>query len=527
MTKRLPHRIAAAVRILLPILLGAAAATGFAPLDLLPATLLAFALWLRMVHDAPTLRRALLTGWLFGVGHFTINNNWIQHAFDYQDRMPPVLGYGAVVALALYLAVYPMLSAGLMWRLASPRAAGDGVTRPGAAFVLVAGAAWIAGEWLRATMFTGYAWDPLGIAWLAVPDLARGARFVGTYAMSGLLVVSAGAILLLVTRRDWHLPAGIAAVLVVIAASSHIGGSDDAPVPANAPRIRVVQPNMDQDIHTTPQRTERELATLTALSGRPGPAPRLVVWPEGSVDPFLEDGYPPYWYWRGSPYLTRQRIAGVLGQRDHALVGGNALAFDAAGELVGARNAIFTVGPDGALGGRYDKAHLVPYGEYLPMRTILAPLGLSRLVAGDVDFLDGPGPRTLWVPNFGPVGMQICYEIIFSGQVVDPAQRPALLFNPSNDAWFGEWGPVQHLAQARMRAIEEGVPIVRSTPNGISAVIAADGRILAQVPRHRAGAIELPIPRALPPTLFSRTGNAMAALVAALFVALAVALRRR
>jgi len=511
------------MRFLLPILLGAVAATGFAPLDLWPLTLLAIAWWLRLVHDAPTLRRALLAGWLFGVGHFTVNNNWIQHAFDYQDRMPPVLGYGAVVGLALYLAVYPMLAAGLAWRLASPRSSGDADAPPGAAFVLVAAAAWIATEWLRSTMFTGYAWDPLGVAWLPILPVARGAAIVGTYAMSGLMVAVAGAILLLVARR-WRMPAAVAATVAAVAA---LGWGEAPRAPAGTPLVRVVQPDIDQQIHTTPGDAAETIRRLAALSGRPGATPRLLVWPEGAVDPYLEDGYPPDWYWRGSPVATRTAIAMLLGPADRALIGGNALEFGAGDELVGAANAVFVVGPDARLNGRYDKAHLVPYGEYLPMRGLLEPLGLSRLVAGEIDFVPGPGPRSVTLPGFGTVGMQICYEIIFSGQVVDRAHRPSLIFNPSNDAWFGSWGPPQHLAQARMRAIEEGLPVVRSTPNGISAVVAADGRLLATVPRHRAGAIELPIPPALAPTPFARAGNLMALAVVLMLLGAALMVRRR
>jgi apolipoprotein N-acyltransferase len=510
---------------LVPLLLGAAAATGFAPLEWLPVTLVAFAGWLKLVHDAPSLKRALLTGWLFGVGHFTINNNWIQHAFDFQDRMPPMLGYGAVVGLALYLAVYPMLAAGLMWRLASPRSTGDTAAPPGAAFVLVAGAAWIVAEWLRARMFSGYAWDPLGVAWLALPDVALAARFVGTYALSGLLVVVAGAGLLLIGRR-WRLAAGLSALAIVLIVAN-IGYAPLTIAAASAPRVRIVQPNVSQKAKRLPGDELETFRRLIALSGRPGPAPRLVVWPEGAVDFYLEDGYPADWYDRGDPRQVREAIARTLGPRDQALVGGTALIFRRE-ELVGAGNAIFAIGPDARLNGRYDKAHLVPYGEYLPMRAILEPLGLSRLVAGEVDFLDGPGPRTLAVPGFGSIAMQICYEIIFSGQVVDrDGPRPALLFNPSNDAWFGSWGPAQHLAQARMRAIEEGLPVIRATPNGISAAIGADGRILAAIPRFTARAVELPLPAALPPTLFSRAGNWMAAASALLLLALALAVRRR
>ena len=515
------------MRFILPILFGAVAATGFAPLELVPLTLVAVALWLRLVHDAGSLKRAMLTGWLFGVGHFTVNNNWIQHAFDFQDRMPPEIGYVAVVGLALYLALFPMITAGLLWRLASPRSRGDEATPPGLAFVLVAGATWIAGEYLRSTLFTGYAWNPLSVVWVPVQPIAWIATVVGTYALSGLTVVLA-ALLLLVPRRPLPLVlAGVGVVLpVVLMAISYREGLP--PAAPGTPLLRVVQPNIDQQIHVTPEHGRRVLRRLAALSGRPGAKPRLVLWPEGAVDPYLEDGYPIDWYGgRGSPIAARVSIARLLGPQDRALVGGTALMFDRDGALTGAGNSVFVVQPDARLGGRYDKAHLVPGGEYLPMRPLLEPLGLSRLVAGDIDFADGPGPRSIDVGVFGRIGMQVCYEIIFSGQVVNRANRPKMLFNPSNDAWFGAWGPPQHLAQARMRAIEEGLPVVRSTPNGISAVIGADGRLIATVPRYRTGAIEVPMPATHGPTLFAQIGNWAAVIVALALLSLALLVRRR
>jgi apolipoprotein N-acyltransferase len=209
------------------------------------------------------------------------------------------------------------------------------------------------------------------------------------------------------------------------------------------------------------------------------------------------------------------------------MTGGDAYYFDRAGKLSAAANAVYALDARGAIRGRYDKAHLVPYGEYLPMPWLLRPLGLNRLVPGEIDFLPGPGPRAIALPVFGQVGVQVCYEIIFSGEVIDRANRPRLLFNPSNDAWFGTWGPPQHLAQARMRAIEEGLPVVRSTPTGISAVIAADGRLLATVPASVKGHLDVAIPPADPPTLFSRVGNLAAALVAAALALAAVVMRRR
>lgn len=506
--------------LLVALALGLLSPTGFAPLNLWFVTLACFAVLLWLVHQAPTLKSALLRGWVFGVGHFTIGNNWIQHAFDYQDRMPPVLGYFAVVALALYLAVFPALAMGLAWRFS--RAVRPRGKQPDLAFVLAAAAAWIVTEWLRGTLFTGYPWNPLGVLWLPTP-VAQIAAWIGTYALSGVAMLVAGALLLAGTRRFAPL-----AVTAAVFAVCFLLPDRAPPAPAGTPHVRVVQPNLGQENVSAPDYPERAIEQLMRGSGQPGAVPRLVVWPEGMVNHYVEDDYPdPRFYRRGDPRWVRGKIAAILGPRDLALISGNALFFDRSGTLTGAGNSVWPLEPSGMLGQRYDKAHLVPYGEYLPMRGLLEPLGLSRLVMGDVDYVPGPGPATLDVPGFGKVGVQVCYEIIFSGQVVDQKNRPDLLFNPSNDAWFGSWGPPEHLAQARLRAIEEGLPVLRSTPTGISAVIDARGHVLGSVPASQEGAIEMPLPRPLPPTLFSRIGNWMVLIAAGVLLLLAVAMRRR
>jgi apolipoprotein N-acyltransferase len=185
--------------------------------------------------------------------------------------------------------------------------------------------------------------------------------------------------------------------------------------------------------------------------------------------------------------------------------------------------------PGGKIIGRYDKAHLVPYGEYLPMRPLLSAIGLSRLAPGDMDFSSGPGPRTIDLGGlWGKVGFDLCYEIIFSGHVVDEKNRPAFIFNPSNDAWFGRWGPPQHLAQARLRAAEEGIPVIRSTPTGISAVIDARGKLVKQLGWRKAGAIDAVLPPAAnsaPP--FARFGNIIPLLLSLLVIAGGIVLGRR
>jgi apolipoprotein N-acyltransferase len=200
----------------------------------------------------------------------------------------------------------------------------------------------------------------------------------------------------------------------------------------------------------------------------------------------------------------------------------------AGNDAIGGRNVITALDGQGRIVGSYAKAHLVPYGEYLPLRDLLEPLGLARLVPGAIDFLPGPGPRTADFGPLGRMGGQICYEIVFSGEVADRTSRPDYIFNPTNDGWFGSWGPPQHLAQARMRAIEEGLPVLRSTTNGISAVIDARGVVRASIARGVAGRIDMPIPAARAPTLFAGLGNRLGLIWAAvLLVSSLVAKRHR
>ena len=197
------------------------------------------------------------------------------------------------------------------------------------------------------------------------------------------------------------------------------------------------------------------------------------------------------------------------------------------GRAIGARNVVTAIDGAGAIRASYAKAHLVPFGEYVPLRPLLSALGVARFVPGDTDYWPGPDRQTIDLGSYGKAGMLICYEVIFAGQVTGPGQRPDYLFNPSNDGWYGAWGPPQHLAQARLRAIEEGLPLLRSTTTGISAVIDADGRVLQSVPMHSAGVLIGHIPTAHPPTLFARLGNVLSLGWAVLLLGLSlVALRR-
>lgn len=501
------------------LIAGGVSATGFAPLGLWPLTLIALAMLLWLVGQAQSKRGSFLLGYLWGVGHFAIGLNWIATAFTFQAAMPAWLGWIAVVLLSLYLATFPGLATLAAW-WGTKRS--DGAHR--LPFILLFAAAWIVTEWLRSWLFTGFAWNPLSA--VAV-DASALTMVIGSYGFSGLIVVGAGALLLL-AHRQWREPAAITALFVMAHIPMVFGMRPSDSVDEQGAAVTIVQPNIEQgDKWDMAARVEnfRKLARLSVQAG--GAGPRLLLWPEAAVPDYLEDGYPIDWLLEPASF-TRARLASLLGPDDLLLTGAVKLDLTADGRDVAfARNSLFVLDAQRRIRARYDKAHLVPYGEYLPARVVLEPLGLSRLAPGATDFRHGPGPRTLDLNRFGHMGVQICYEIIFSGEVVDRTNRPDFIFNPSNDAWFGRWGPPQHLVQARLRAIEEGLPVVRSTPTGISAIIAPDGRVLDSIPMGEAGRIDARLPTARAPTLFARFGN-MLPLLFALFLALsAIAIGRR
>ncbi len=507
------------------------------------------------------MKRAFILGWVFGVGHFTFGNQWIAVAFTFQAAMPIWLGYGAVVALALYLAVYPALAAWGAYginqlvtkTLRHSREGGNptpersiepegqaldsrlrGRDDRGAGALIIAFAGfWIITEWLRSWVFTGYVWNPLSVSLVetGIPPLFI--HNLGTYGLSGIVILLSGAVfsairyiasprfaLAMPKSGSWvGIVFGTVFVLPVMIVTLYPPLIDFIFGPQQSTRtsteITIAQPNISQADKYAPGYDAINFAKLAMNSRRlPDQAPRLILWPEAAIPDYLEEGYP-YRYYQGQPSGTaagaRARLITLMDDGDVLVTGANRLVIEQ-GQLVAARNSVSAMDSNGRLLGHYDKAHLVPYGEYLPLPWLLRPLGFARLVPGDLDFWPGPGPQTMTVNVNGravKIGMQICYEMIFSGQVVDRKNRPDFIFNPSNDAWFGEIGPPQHLAQARLRAIEEGLPVVRATPTGISAIIDADGRMLHSLPLGTAGRIDATLPSAKPPTLFARFGNMM------------------
>ncbi|MEM6856866.1 MAG: apolipoprotein N-acyltransferase [Pseudomonadota bacterium] len=510
------------------LILGLVAALGYPPLHLWWVSLPALAAFIALLRSAPTTKAAAWYGWLFGWAHLTLANNWIATAFTYQAEMPEILGWFAVPLLCIYLAVYSALAASAAHWLA--RGA------PLMAFAAVFAGSWIVFEWMRGWVFTGYPWPPLGLILLGgweTPGVALIAPYMGTYALSGAAVLLAGAVFAL--ARRWNgialLPVFTILALVMHAVTPNSGDSDIA--------YTLVQPLIPQDEINDVSKFDEQFERIARLTQAGRGTSRLVLWPESAIPDYLEVDYPQRYYdqttavnpltRQGDPAFARHRIAGAIGPETTLLTGVINLDIDVINgrrRAVSARNSVIAMNGAGEITHTYAKGHLVPFGEYLPFRSILEPVGLSRLVAGTIDYRSGPGPRTLDLGEHGRAGVQICYEIVFSGHVAAREDRPDYIFNPSNDGWFGWWGPPQHLAQARLRAIEEGLPVLRSTTTGISAVIDANGIVRQSVAPGTAGAVEGMIPKAHAPTLFARFGNTLALAWALVLLALGLGLPR-
>ena len=506
-----------ALRLPLAVVAGAVAALGFEPWGLWPLTIAAVGALFWLLDRTPNRRAGFGTGWAFGCGHFALGLTWIATAFTYQAKMPAWLGWVAVFGLAMFLAIYAGLAAALA----------RGLVRRPEARVLMLAAAWMLAEWLRGHLLSGFAWNPLGAVWLGAGNVAQIASGVGGLGLSGFAVLTGGCVWLAPRRfakeRPWT------ATLIVFLAiwggmqlSSHL--QPVAPTSLGS-TIHLIQPNIGQGEKYTPDADARHLATYldltrAALAKAPQAPPSLVVWSESSViDPVEDAGV--------TDAALLARLASVLRPDDLLLFGGVALNRDARGEVVGVTNSLYVLDASARLHGRYDKAHLVPLGEYVPLRSVMELIGLARLTPGEIDFAPGPGPQTLALPGFPSVGVQICYEIIFPAEVIDEAHRPAWLVNISNDAWFGPTGPPQHLAQARLRAIEEGLPVARATPTGIGALIDAHGRVLGSLPLGTQGVISGRLPEPLPPTLFARFGHWTSFVFGLLLVGGALVIERR
>lgn len=513
-------------------LAGALGALAMPPYGILPPLIvsLCVAVWLMdgAAADRPALRRiwlGFLIGWAWGFGYLTAGLWWLGQAFLVEaDEFLWALPLG-VVGLPFGLGLFygaGFGAAGLLWRRGPGRIA---------ALAFGVGAA----EWLRGHLFTGFPWNTLGMALAQNLWLMQGAADIGLYGLTVLAILICAAPATLATGatpRSRFGPSAAAAILLAgmaLFGAERLGPPD--PVVAGV-RLRLVQPNLPQDAKFRPENRADIVDRYIELSQRPVEAgesePTHIIWPE-SAFPFLIQRDP----------AALAKVAAGLKPGQHLVTGAARAEEPLPGERLRYFNAIMVIGPDGVISDSYDKVHLVPFGEYLPgpLDAALRALGLRQFVAIPGGFSAGAraAQRILAVPGLPPVAATICYEAIFPGAILPaghaaPASRPpGLILNVTNDAWFGDTpGPRQHLAQARLRAVEEGLPLVRDANTGISAVIDSHGRIVAETSLDQETWLDSDLPaRIVGGTLYGRFGDAAFAVMLAVCLVGAVTAGRR
>jgi apolipoprotein N-acyltransferase len=518
-----PDRLPRWARTLLAVLAGLLAGFAHPPFGLLPG-LLGYALMLWLL-DAPAprpLRQAFFRGWLAGLGYFAVCVWWIVEPFMVDAREQGWMAPFGLVFLAGGLALF-WGAAALVYRALKPR----GFLR-----VLVFAGCLAGFEWLRGHVLTGFPWDLPGESWRAGSAPSQFAAVVGAYGLSWITVAIAAAPAVLFDARPRA--ARAAALGAALAALAGLYGfglvrlAHAAPVSPTAAVVRVVQANIDQKTKWRPENLNQIFATYLDLTRRPAArTPDVVVWPEGALPAVINELMAP-----GLPYAPA--LAAALAPGQTVVMGVNRAEPGPDGKARYFNSLMAFRREDERLRvtGVYDKYRLVPFGEYMPLGDLATKVGFRSLVHMPDDFTAGPPPRPLapaGVPAFQPL---ICYEALFPGLVREGARRsavrPSWILNISNDAWFGQTsGPLQHLNIASYRAIEDGLPIVRATPTGVSAVIDAYGRVQpgARLGLGGFGVIDAPLPPALQPTPYARWNDKLFAIL--LLVSVSVAILNR
>lgn len=480
------------------VIAGGVAALGLAPFDFWYLSLPAFAVLLSLIGGAASARATFRTAWLGGTAYFAVALHWIVEPF-----LVDIAVHGWMAPFALVLMAGGMA---LFWAVAgwiAARAAPVGFARVWAVSGLL-----VLTEYARATILTGFPWAHPGHALISSEWLIA-AAWVGPHGLTALVMVMAAALVSAWLR--WRM--SVAAIsLVPFIGLGLLPLTPNAPMPASdAPVIRLIQPNAPQHLKWLPEFIpvffQRGLE-LTATPAGPLGAPDLVIWPETSLPVLLNESD-----------AVRVRMANAA----------NAPVIVGAQRLDGfrARNTLVVMTDTGEITEVYDKHHLVPFGEYLPFDDQVRRFGLAALADNlPGGFQPGDGPTVLDLGPLGRAFAMICYEAIFPGYIRD-VPRPDWMVHITNDAWFGQFsGPFQHLAIARLRAVEQGLPVLRTANTGVSAVIDARGEVRAFLPLGEAGALDVQLPPPLPPTVYARMGD-LPVLLAVLLVTGGTVLRAR
>jgi apolipoprotein N-acyltransferase len=509
-------------RAVIALVAGALSALSMAPFNAWPVLFVTFPVAVWLIDGAAAGKRrgvpaAAISGFWFGLGYFVPGLYWIGNAFLVDAPTFAWLMPFAVLGLPAYLALFTAAGfalARLIW------------TRDGSrVFALAIGLT--VSEWLRGHLLSGFPWNAFGYALSEPLALAQTASLIGLWGMTFLAVAIFASPAVLIDgssrgRKPWIAPVAALLLLVVMGVYGAVRLSLQ-PTAMTKVKLRIMQPNLQQDVKFNYSAKVEVMQRYLTLSDRAsGPQStgvsdaNILIWPE-SAFPF---------------FLTREadamaQIADLL-PKGTVLMTGSVRAPDGppGARVTRAYNSIYAIDHDGSVLSVYDKLHLVPFGEYLPFQDWMEKLGFVQLTKVTGGFIAGTRRRTMEIPEAPRALPLICYEAIFPGIVAAGDDRPGWIVNLTNDGWFGNsTGPYQHLQQARLRAVEEGLPVVRAANTGISAVIDPAGRIVARLGLGVEGVLDAGLPAALPPTIYARIGDIPAAITVA--AALLLVIRRR
>ena len=509
-------------RALIALMAGALSALSMAPFNAWPVLFVTFPVVVWLIDGAAAgkwrgVPAAAISGYWFGLGYFVPGLYWTGNAFLVDAPTFAWLMPFAVLGLPAYLALFTAFGfalARLIW------------TRDASRLLALAIALTIS-EWLRGQLLSGFPWNAFGYALSEPLALAQTASLIGLWGMTFLTVAIFASPAVLIDgssrgRKPWIAPAAALALLVAMGICGAVRLSLQ-PTVMTGVKLRIMQPNLQQDVKfnygAKAEVMQRYLTLSDRASGPQSTGVRdasILIWPE-SAFPF---------------FLTREadamaQIAELL-PKGTVLVTGSVRAPDGppGARVTRAYNSIYTIDHDGSVLSVYDKLHLVPFGEYLPFQDWMEKLGFVQLTKVHGGYIPGTRRHALEIPQAPPALPLICYEAIFPGIVAAGEDRPGWIINLTNDGWFGNsTGPYQHLQQARLRAIEEGLPLVRAANTGISAVIDPYGRIVARLGLGVDGVLDASLPAARPPTIYARIGDIPIAITIA--VALLLVIRRR
>ncbi|MGB4101544.1 MAG: apolipoprotein N-acyltransferase [Alphaproteobacteria bacterium] len=463
-------------RALAAFLAGSLCCLGLPPLGWFPVLWIGLPLLVWLLSGATSARQAFVTGWCFAFGYFLFGLYWIAASmFVDLERfgwLIPVTVTGLPAGLSLLYGLAALICHKLQ--------------RRGIVGALTLAWCLAATEYVRGFLLTGFPWNLFGYIWTEYLPVAQSVSLFGSY---GLTFATLSAAVLPATLAAPGKRAALLANGLAIGSFLVLGGWGtwrlQTPVHTTPDvYLRLVQPNIAQNLKWDPQERAGNFAQLLDMTALPSDRPLThIIWPETAVTYFLADDAP-----------HRLRISAVLPEGATLLTGAPRQEHTPSGDTL-YFNALVTLDRSGMIGTSYDKFHLVPFGEFVPFRSF-GPI--AAVTAGLGAFTAGPGPRSLHVPGLPAFSPLICYEVIFPHEVIDPHDQPRLLINITNDAWYGKTsGPYQHLAIARMRAIEEGLPLIRVANTGISAVIDPYGRTLQSLPLETKGNIDTTLPEAV------------------------------